>query len=176
MKANLVRLFVPIILILCLTGCVEEPSSTSRTTTTRETIRRSATTASTTPYVDKFQLYLDENDVTATNRDVQFDMANNVSTYFSLVGIANLSDYYNYGFDDSMKKDYFCLYVQPVVNGELGSIRESWYIYCHRDSFEAVFDQAIDEEYITVKMVCHIPRNKYKSNQGNMASLKYIVY
>ncbi len=120
---------------------------------------------------DKFTTYLSENNVTLTATDVQYNMTNNVNKYFSLSGYAKLSDYYNYGFDDDIEDDYFCMSVTP----QDGSYSDSWYIYCSRSSFEQLFDE-LKSGTTYVHAVCIIPTNNYKSGQGNMAKGYYICY
>jgi len=120
----------------------------------------------------KFDTYLDENNITIDNSDVQYNMANNVDKMFSLVGYAELDDYYNYGFDDDIESSYFCLSVTPSG----GSYSDQWYIYCHRDSFQKLFDKVKENGKIYVQMVCQIPSYRFEKNQQCMASLEYVVY
>lgn len=128
--------------------------------------------ASTPSTSSKFTTYVDENKVKLDNKDVQYDMANNVDKMFSLVGYAELDDYYNYGFDDDIESSYFCLAVTPTG----GSYSDRWYIYCHRDSFEKLFTKAKENKKVYVQMVCQIPSYRYEKNQQCMASLEYVVY
>lgn len=118
-----------------------------------------------------FDEYIKENYTSLTAKDVQYDMTNNVGKYFILEGVAEASDYYNYGYDSKIESSYFCLVVTPT--GEKYSSR--WYIYCYRDSFNEVLEKAKNGS-IKVQMVCYIDKNRYKSGQGNMATLDYIVY
>lgn len=117
------------------------------------------------------QKYIKENNVKLDNYDVQYDMENNLDKEFLLVGTAKLDDYYNYGFGHELEKDYFCVSVTPSD----GSYKNRWYIYCHRQSFAAVFDNLKRGE-IEVEMICYIPKECYKQGQNNMAALSYIVY
>lgn len=129
--------------------------------------------AATTPRTSStFDKYLDENNVILDNSDVQYNMFNNVDKLFSLVGYAELDDYYNYGFDDDIESSHFCLAVTPVS----GSYSDMWYIYCHRSSFYKLFDKVQDDGEIYVQMVCEIPSYRYKKNQQCMAQLEYVVY
>ena len=119
----------------------------------------------------KFNQYLFDNNVTLTASDVQYNMGNNVGNSFSLVGTAKLSDYYNYGFSSSIESSYFCMSVTPTGGG----YTDSWYIYCHRDSFGKLFD-ALQAGSVSVSTVCQIPSSRYKSGQGNMAQLEYVAW
>ena len=138
---------------------VETSSDTSTTTTVAET------------RPDPFADYVTENHITLTRSDVQYNMTNNVDKYFTLIGDAELDDYYNYGFGSEIESEYFCLCVTPFG----GSFSDRWYIYCHRDSFQQLFDKAKKGE-IYVKMVCIIPKSRFKPNQQLMAELEYVVY
>lgn len=122
------------------------------------------------PELSLFETYLNENQITLTAREVQYNMGNNTDSKFILEGVAELSDYYNYGFND-WTDDYFCLEVYPDE-----TYTNRWYIYCHRDSFVNLFDKALKDSYIYVQMICEIPSYVYQKNQGNLASLEYIVY
>lgn len=119
----------------------------------------------------KFNQYLFDNNITLTASDVQYNMSNNVGKEFSLVGTAKLSDYYNYGFNSSIEGSYFCLSVTPTGGG----YTDSWYIYCHRDSFKELFDD-LQAGSVAVNAVCEIPSFRYKSGQGNMAQLSYVAW
>lgn len=132
----------------------------------------STTTSAPLSTSDEFDTYLEENGITLDNSDVQYNMANNVDKMFALVGYAELDDYYNYGFDDDIESTYFCLSVTPLG----GSYSDQWYIYCHRDSFQKLFDKAQDNGQIYVQMVCEIPSYRFEKNQQCMAQLHYVVY
>ena len=124
------------------------------------------------PTQDLFAQYISENNVTLDNYDVQYNMSNNLDKEFSLVGYAELDDYYNYGFDDELESTYFCLQVTP----EDGKYSNAWYIYCHRSSCQTLLDktQAAGKKY--VKMICYIPKGRFEKGQNNMAMLRYVVY
>lgn len=124
----------------------------------------------TTPYVDEFQNYLDDNNIVLTNMDVQYNMENNLDQYFTLIGTAELDDYYNYGYDKSEKYS-FCLNVSPKD----GDYSNRWYIYCDREIFSDAFSDAT-KGTISVKMVCRVSKIMFENGQGNMASLEYISW
>jgi hypothetical protein len=122
-------------------------------------------------YNSVFKTYLEENNITLTAKEVQYDMPNNKDKEFILVGTASLSDYYNYGFDDSFESNYFCVLVAPYD----GSYTESWYVYCHRESFKKLFDDLLSG-YVNVSMSCMIPSQLYEPGQSNMAVARYTVW
>ena len=124
------------------------------------------------PATDAFVEYVSTNNITLDNYDVQYNMANNLDKEFTLIGYAELDDYYNYGFDDDMEPSYYCLKVTPA-DGKYSNI---WYIYCHRSSLQGLFDkvQSAGEKY--VKMICYIPEWRFEKGQNNMAMLKFVVY
>lgn len=124
------------------------------------------------PVNDAFAEYISTNNVTLDNYDVQYNMANNLDQEFTLIGYAELDDYYNYGFDDDIEPSYYCLKVTPVD----GNYSNIWYIYCHRSSLQELFDkvQSVGEKY--VKMICYIPKGRFEQGQNNMAMLRFVVY
>lgn len=170
--------------ILSVAGCTSgnklDTTTSSEATTTQHT---TVVTTLSTPKdkvaadmyepedVDAFTKYCQGNSITLNNFDVEYDMYNNLDKRFTLEGIAELSTYYNYGFDD-LEKDYFCLAVQPYD----GNYSNRWYIYCYRDSFTEMFNACKKNGSIPVQMVCKIPSYHYESGQNNMALLSVVWY
>lgn len=124
------------------------------------------------PVNDAFAEYVSTNSVTLDNYDIQYNMANNLDKEFTLVGYAELDDYYNYGFDDGLESSYFCLQVTP----EDGKYSNAWYIYCYRNSFQTLLDKTLTAGKKYVKMICYIPKGRFEKGQNNMAMLRYVVY
>jgi len=154
---------------LLLIGCSDiETNATSIT----ETIVTSIPTATPIPEPVGFEKFMKDNSLTLTAKDLQFDMVNNLDKEFGLEGYAELDDYYNYGFDSDIEKDYFCMRVEPVG----GRFSDSWYIYCHRDSFKKLFQKLKDLNVVEVYVKCKIPKSIYEDNQGNMAEAMRIGY
>lgn len=114
-----------------------------------------------------FRELIDEDNMSVrlSASDVQYNMSNNLDRYFYLEGTATLSTYYNYGFDDSMESSYYCIAVTPTG----GSYADRWYIYCHRRSFDSMFERLSEKGSSSVHIIAEIPRERYKSGQGNMA-------
>lgn len=105
-----------------------------------------------------------ENNINLDAKDVQYDMVNNLDKSFALHGTAELDDYYNYGFDDDMEADYFCIRVRPIG----GSYSDEWYIYLHRDSFKELYDKLkMGKKELVLQ--CKIPKYRYEKNMNNMA-------
>ncbi|MGN1108198.1 MAG: hypothetical protein ACI4RK_02340 [Oscillospiraceae bacterium] len=148
-----------------VTESVAEKTTTATTTSTPEEL------PSTPEELSPYEQFVQENNITLDNFDVQFDMGNNLEKYFTLTGTAELDDYYNYGFDDDMEKDFFCVQVDP----EGGSYSNRWYIYCHRETFYDLFDD-LKGSKINVQMVCLIPTANYEPGQNNMALLMYVAW
>lgn len=123
-------------------------------------------------FVKEYNEYLKEKNVTLNNFDVQYNMTNSVGKPFSLSGYAKLSDYYNYGFGKEIEASYFCLQVTP----DGGSYSDRWYIYCNRNSFQKIFDKALDKGEIYIMAVCTIPKSNYDVNQQCMAKLDYAIF
>ena len=80
--------------------------------------------------MDKYNTSLD-------GRDIQYDMDNNINEYFGLEGTAELCDYYNWGYDDSLESTYFCMEVSP--NGGSYSDHWYWYLYANRQTFDELY-------------------------------------
>lgn len=116
---------------------------------------------------ESFRELIDEEhmSVQLSASDVQYNMSNNLDKCFYLEGTATLSTYYNYGFDDSMESSYYCIVVTPTG----GSHLDRWYIYCHRRSFDSMFERLSEKGSSSVHIIAEIPRERYKSGQGNMA-------
>lgn len=116
---------------------------------------------------ESFRELIDEEhmSVQLSASDVQYNMSNNLDKCFYLEGTATLSTYYNYGFDDSMESSYYCIVVTPTD----GSYLDRWYIYCHRRSFDSMFERLSEKGSSSVHIIAEIPRERYKSGQGNMA-------
>jgi hypothetical protein len=123
-----------------------------------------------TSIVSGFEKFMQDNNMTLTAKDVQYDMVNNLDKEFGLDGYAELDDYYNYGFDDT-EKDYFCIDVTPID----GKYNDQWYIYCHRDSFKEVFD-CLKSNSQRVFIKCIIPKSRYEENMNNMAFAESIMW
>lgn len=104
-------------------------------------------------------------------RDVQYDMTNNLDKEFVISGLAELDDYYNYGFDRRIESKYFCVNVTPTG----GSYSDRWYLYFHRESFKELFNE-LKQGKRNVTAVCTIPSGRYKEGQGNMAQVKRVEW
>lgn len=119
---------------------------------------------------DPLNQFMEENSITLTAKDVQYDMPNNLDKLFALSGVAELDDYYNYGFDD-FEDSYFSTFVIP----DGGSYSDGWYLYFHRDSFKELFN-ALKSNDVSVVLSAQIPKWVYEKNQGNMAIVKSVQW
>lgn len=99
-----------------------------------------------------------------TSIDVQYDMQNNLDEFFYLNGIAELDDYYNYGFNNDIEDEYFCVQIMP----EGKTYADAWYIYFDRDRKNNLYEQ-LKKGKVAVKTNCIIPSDMYEKGQGNMA-------
>ncbi len=111
-----------------------------------------------------------EKGVILTARQVQYDMANNIGNEFGLTGEAKLCDYYNWGYDVSIKNRYFCVDVIPS-----GGYLEKWYIYFGRDSGSKLY-QALLESNVQIFLIARINPLWYEENQENMATGSYAAW
>ena len=124
------------------------------------------------PDATVFQDFMVEKDVTLTAKDVQYDMINTLDQSFAIEGNAILSDYYNYGFKESMSKLIFVIRVTPTSK----DYSDSWYLYCDRESFVNLFDELKEQGEINIFAKCLIPKALYQENQGNMALVESISW
>jgi hypothetical protein len=120
---------------------------------------------------DKLKIFMEEYEITLMAKDVQYDMINNVGKYFVIDGIAKLSTYYNYGFDD-IEKDYFCIRVEPINE----KYSDRWYLYCSRNSFSKFFDDLKENGSIKIIAKCIIPLSIYEEGQGNLAQVQTLKW
>ena len=116
--------------------------------------------------------FKEKQNVELTSKEVQHNMTNNIDKPFLLEGKATLADYYNYGFDDSIEEKYFVVTVEPTG----GEYSDYWYLYCHRDSFEDLFDILLDKSDVYIAVKAKIPKNAYRDGQGNMALAETIAW
>lgn len=114
-------------------------------------------------FEDDVMEYEKEFKVRLSWKDVQYDMPNNLNKEFLVAGVAELSDYYNYGFR-GIEEDYFCVNVIPYD----GKFSNRWHLYFHRESFKELFDSLKEGERLIIA-TCEIPDFIYKEGQGNMA-------
>ncbi len=120
----------------------------------------------------EFQSFMEEQDITLTAKDVQYDMINTLDQSFALEGIAELSDYYNYGYKESMAKLVFVIKVTPTSK----DYSESWHLYCDRASFASFFDKLKEENQVHIYAKSMIPAALFQEGQGNMALAESISW
>lgn len=108
--------------------------------------------------------------VTLTAKQVQYDMTNNVGKQFGLSGTAELCDYYNWGYNESIESVAFCVHITPD-----GGYLESWYIYFFRNDFYRLYQHLLEGD-VYVFVIAIIEPGLYNKNQGNMASANYVEW
>jgi len=112
-----------------------------------------------------------EEGVTLTAKEVQYDMANKVGQKFGLSGKAEICDYYNWGYDESIEDDYFCMEVTPD-----GGYLEKWYIYVNRESGLKLYNDLLSGKTTLVFLIAMIDLELYDENQENMARSTHIQW
>jgi len=113
--------------------------------------------------------YCEENGITLTAKDVMYNIPNCLDMKFVLKGKAELSNYFNYGFDNDVY--YFCMTVKPIG----GSYSDQWYVYTSRSSTYELFTD-LSKGSCYVECVVEIPESYYKKGQGNMALLRSVSW
>ncbi|MBX4152385.1 hypothetical protein [Paenibacillus lautus] len=111
---------------------------------------------------DPVKIFMDNNNITLTAKDVQFNMSNNLDKDFAISGTAKLDDYYNYGFDTSIESEYFNLELTPEDG-------DRWSLYLEREAFTNLFEELQDKGEVQVTVSATIPSGRFEPNQGNMA-------
>lgn len=111
---------------------------------------------------DPVRVFMKDNNISLTAKDVQYDMSNNLDKEFVISGNAELNDYYNYGFDSSIEDDYFNVRLTP----DDGS--DSWSLYFERDAYSELFED-LKQNDVSIIVSANIPSWIYEKNQGNMA-------
>lgn len=150
-------LLITIFLGLFIVGCGEQQNITN-------------TNDISTPIItETLGTFMRDNDIEKTALDIEFDYSNNLETYFAITGIATLDDYYNWAYDSSLEKDFFCLRITPTED----SAKETWYLYCSRSEGKEIFE-VLKEKDLRIFAKCIVPINLYEEGQNNMASIKLI--
>ncbi|MCD5324159.1 MULTISPECIES: hypothetical protein [Pontibacillus] len=116
---------------------------------------------------NEIQNFKDEHNVILESTDIEFDIANNLDKDFFIVGKAELSDYFNYGFTND--KDYFSVRLTPYN----GTYTDKWDLYFHRESFSSLYSE-LKSGKSDIMVVANIPRWNYEENQGNMAKVNSV--
>jgi hypothetical protein len=120
-------------------------------------------TSSETTFEEAFQSYIEENGITLTANDVQFDMQNNIDQNFAIMGTAELSTYYNYGFAD-MESEYFSVDISPYD----GEFSDGWNFYFNRTDFNELYDLLKANGEVTIAATGVIQFDFYEYSQGNL--------
>lgn len=114
------------------------------------------------PKEDPVKKYMTDNNITLTARDVQYDMANSLDKNFVIAGEAELSTYFNYGFDDD--KNYFSVRITP----DGGKFSDYWNLYFDRTNGKQLFDD-LKNGNVYIIATGKIPSSMYEDSQDNLA-------
>jgi hypothetical protein len=125
--------------------------------------------------LSEYEQFLVDNNITLTNYDVQYDIANSAGEYFYFedFGVAELDDYYNYGYRGT-ESEFFVMTITPGAkigsdDYAVGSYMDHWYIYADREQFANLFDRMKsfkgDGEEISGYFVCQIDPDHYDSGE-----------
>jgi hypothetical protein len=109
---------------------------------------------------------MQDNNVTLTSQEAQYNLANNVGKKFGLIGAGTLCDYYNYGYDENISKELYCVYIIPLN----GKYSEGWHVYFERNN-GGLYQQLMKGE-TTIIVIAEINKSLYMEGQGNMALAK----
>lgn len=109
--------------------------------------------------LDKFKK---KHNIQLDAKEVQFDMKNHFDQSFVLEGNGELSNYYNYRFND--EKTYFAVRMTPKE----GKLSDAWHIYFDRKAAAGLYNDLLEGEKL-IRVEAEIPSYYYKEGQGNMA-------
>lgn len=120
-------------------------------------------------YQDKdfVEQVMHEHGATMYAKEVEFDMANNLDKKFFIQGIAQLSNYYNYGYSNKYRDRYFCIRVSPKFDTAVND----WYLYCSRDYSSKLYDALLSEGTLYIYAICFISSLDYVEGQDNQAKI-----
>lgn len=113
---------------------------------------------------------MQQNAVTLTAKEVQYNMSNNVGKEFGLSGEGRLCDYYNWGYDKSIESRYFCVEVTPS-----GGYLERWYVYFGRNKAAGLYQDLLHGS-VQIFLIAEVEKGLYEENQGNMATGLYVEW
>jgi hypothetical protein len=180
--------------LLALTACKSDetppetlPPATESSPAPNQGITPDTSDLGAVPYSEpdpptEYEQFLEDNDVTLTNYDVQYDLANSGGKYFYFddFGIAELDDYYNSGYSGT-ESEFFVMAVTPGIANlssttpfKQGDYMDRWYVYADREKFSGLFDKMkdfkADGKEIGVSFVCQID-TQYNSGNEMTATL-----
>ncbi|MGG4141754.1 hypothetical protein ABEW34_01375 [Paenibacillus algorifonticola] len=145
--------------ILLLTGCTSNASS-----------GHSSDAKQDVTLDDVFKKRMNDEGLTLTNKDVQFDKEGYLGKKFGIQGMAELSDYYNYAFRDA-EADFFSIRVVPFDG------TDSWYLYLSRSAdYDDLYKKLMSDKSVPLFASAAIPRNFYEKGQGNLAMATIVYY
>lgn len=162
MKYNKLWIFTILCSFLLLSACGKEKENVETDKPSQEDLDPGKQYA--TEYVEpsEEEKFKDRYILDLTGKEVQYDLANNLSKKFYLNGTVELCNYYNYGYTN--EKAYFCGQLTPVDGG----YSDSWYLYFRRDTFKDAYQKLLNGD-VNMRISAFIPSESYMRGQGNMA-------
>ena len=100
-------------------------------------------------YEETFQVYMQENRITLTAKDVQYDMQNDLDQNFAILGTGELDTYYNYGFADA-ESEYFSVDITPFD----GEFSDGWNLYFNRSDYSELYNLLKENGEVTMVIDC----------------------
>lgn len=164
------------ILMICalcfgFVGCEEEREEFRREYTEESDDQNSKTTLleEEEEELSPVEKIMKENNASVFAKDIEFDIENNLDKNFFVHGKAELSNYYNYGFDDSVKKDYFCIKLKPMFE----TSTNDWYLYCNREQGQDLYEDLLKNKEMEMAAIGVVWSKNYQKGQNNMAELLF---
>lgn len=169
LKSFFIIIFTSILFVI--TGCSTVPSTDKNESIQQEESKEDSTQDIIAQYDEIYNQLNESAGTTLTPKEVQYNMANHLDEYFGILGIAELDDYYNYGWRDE-EKNYFVISLQPY---NTTSFKDRWYVYISRSTHEELYNSLLSEGKQIVYAKSIIDTYRYKDGQGNLAKGAVVV-
>lgn len=111
---------------------------------------------------DLVSTYQERSGISLVANDLNGDIKSHLDKDFVIAGIANISDYYNYGFKFFEDK-WFSVRLSPV-NGS-----DDWYLYFDKSNDSKLFSELKNNRDILLVTAASVPSSIYTDGQGKMA-------
>ena len=110
------------------------------------------------------QNFLDKYPDLASYKDVKYDPYGYLGQDFTITGVAELDDYYNFEYRD-LESIYFCIAIEPLN----GSYSDRWYIYAEREAFQELFQTLKNGKCTNITLICE--GQFIKATKNSLATL-----
>ncbi len=110
-----------------------------------------------------YERTMEEFDIKYLAKDVEYNIPNKLGTIFLIEGLAELSNYYNYGYDS--EETFFCVRIHPLFD----TAKETWYLYFDRGLNEDLYKTLVDKGKIQLLATGILSEDFYEEGQNCQA-------